>query len=159
MHHTAQLDIFFARANAIHAQANAIRAQAAQVQAQLNVLNADINTINYQGQRAMEKITQDRAIPLAQRVLVFFDSPDGFTMHVKGRPRGHCKAMQSAINYAVEGRDRHATITLADMANDAYNAFKKDENAVVWWDSEKGYLAKDFLEEMLQRSLMTFDCY
>ena len=105
----------------------------------------------------MAQITQNRAIPRAQRVRVFLDAPEGSIMHMKSRRQGKCKAMHSAIDYAIDRRERNATIPSTDMASNVFCDFEADENAVVWWAQKDVYLAKDFREKILRRSLMTFE--
>lgn len=149
---TTQIDAF-------HAQAQVVSAKLGPLEEQLKEIKDAVASINWLGQRAMEKITQNESIPLLDRLTVFFNAPEEFKKHLENRPCGKCKAMQSAIDYAVEGHERHDIITLEDMARAAWTDVESNPEAVVWWAKEEGYLAKAFLEEMLQRSLLTFNCY
>lgn len=151
MQDTTQIDAFYA-------QAQTAIASIAPLEKQLKEAKDSIATIHYQGQRAMEKITQDRSLPLNERLEVFFNAPDGFKLHLSRRPDGKCRAMQSAIDYAIDGRHSGDVVDISEMGGDSWHAYKKDPKAVIWWDEESGLLAEDFLEEMLQRTLTTFDC-
>lgn len=128
--------------------------QAKALQKQFDEAKAAQETHFTKASYELEKIIEDKSIPVIDRWEFYQDAPTNLKRHLPSLCIAKSRSLQSVIEKHLENSGRNTTLDTSELLDGAEEDLRTNPDAPFWWD--KSTRVADALEEVMGKNIGSF---